>query len=158
MSLRDLQDCLLSCPRSWWYLEMVPTQKARLQEPVKSNKHSLGEDWCLCPCFRWGCGSSVYWKHLFAGLMRPRSLRNVSFPALLCTPVLPGVGQGRKRRPTTFTNQSEGPCVFEAAGCELHLSLRHFHSPSVAPELSTERNLASRKSDPFSMYHYQNCD
>lgn len=48
--------------------------------------------------------------------------------------------------------------TFQAAGCELYLSLRHFHSASVAPKLSTERKLSPRKSDPFSMYHYQNYD
>lgn len=65
-----------------------PYLKVRPQEPVKSNKHSLGEDWCLCPCFRWICGSSVYWKPLFAGILKLRSLRDASFPSLLCMPAL----------------------------------------------------------------------
>lgn len=44
----------------------------------------------------------------------------------------PGLRQGRKRRPTTFTNQSEAPGGFEAAGSELRLSQRHFHSAPAA--------------------------
>lgn len=95
----------------------------------------------------------------FWSLLKPRSLRDASFPSLLCAPVLPAV------RHYIYKPVQEKDLVslrlqgvsFVSAGSEFCLSQRHFHSAPVAQNLSKEENLSPRTSDPFSMYHYPNC-